>query len=98
MRRAEGLTQTELARRIGRSKSWVSRRLSGAVNLTLASISDLARGMGFRPMLDLTPYEQLAGANRLSVPTGTEEARRPAINLSAGSRSVSVVQLVPKAA
>src|SRR3954451_19032111 len=49
MRRAQGLTQTELARRIGKTECCVWRRLAGGVNLTLASSSDLARGMGFRP-------------------------------------------------
>lgn len=59
----EGLTRVQLADNLGIDKSVVSRRLNGSSNMTLEIISDMARGMGFRPEIKLLSYEDLTGAN-----------------------------------
>ena len=42
-----GVTRAELARRLGRQPSYVSRALSGAQNMTLATFSDFCHALGF---------------------------------------------------
>ncbi len=69
IREAEGMTRAQLAENLGIDKSVISRRLNGTSNMTLEVISDLARGMGFRPEMQLLPYEELAGGNSVAVPT-----------------------------
>lgn len=39
---SRGLTRAEIARAIGRNKSFVTRKLSGQSNMTLESLADLA--------------------------------------------------------
>lgn len=41
-RRDEGMSQAELAGRLGRDQAWVSRKLSGPSNWTLRTFGDLA--------------------------------------------------------
>ena len=42
VRQSEGMTQADLAARLGRDTGWVSRKLSGPSNLTLRTFGDLA--------------------------------------------------------
>lgn len=42
-----GLTQNEIAERLGVSPSMISRQLSGEANLTLRSVAELAWAMGY---------------------------------------------------
>jgi transcriptional regulator with XRE-family HTH domain len=44
----KAVTRTELASRIGRSKSYVSQVLSGSRNMTLRTVSDMAFALGRR--------------------------------------------------
>ena len=46
-----GVSQSELARRLGKSKGFVSQLLAGGRNLTLSTISDLADALGIRVIL-----------------------------------------------
>ena len=43
----EGVTKTELARRLGKSKSYVTQCLSGRGNLTLRTLADLFGALGY---------------------------------------------------
>lgn len=52
---AEGITQTELGRRMGRTRGFVSQLLTGGRNLTLRTIADLADALGRRVRLELVP-------------------------------------------
>lgn len=45
LRQAEGMTQADLAERLGRDKAWVSRKLSGPTNWTLRTFGDLVDAM-----------------------------------------------------
>ncbi len=46
--RSEGLTQAEVARRLGKSRSFVCEALGGDRNLTLRTVAELADAMGQR--------------------------------------------------
>lgn len=49
----EGLTQAELARRLGKTKGFVSQVLAGDRNLTLRTIADIADALELRAELQL---------------------------------------------
>jgi transcriptional regulator with XRE-family HTH domain len=51
------LSKAELARRLGKSKSYVTQILSGSRNMTLGSFSDICFALGFKPEVTL-PVEQ----------------------------------------
>jgi transcriptional regulator with XRE-family HTH domain len=42
IRRSEGVSQTDIATRLGRDPAWVSRKLSGPSNWTLRTFGELA--------------------------------------------------------
>jgi transcriptional regulator with XRE-family HTH domain len=48
----EGVSKSELAGRLGRSKGFVSQILSGNRNLTLRTISDVFDALGFVPQVE----------------------------------------------
>lgn len=50
-----GINQTQLAERLGKSSSTVSRMLSAQGNLTLQSVSELEEALGIT-LIDTTPY------------------------------------------
>ena len=52
---AQGVSGAELARRMGTSRAWVSRVLAGECNMTFASMSKLALGLGMRVTTQLMP-------------------------------------------
>lgn len=63
-----GLTQDQLAAKIGVSKSRVSKCLNGSENLTLKTLSRLGTAMGYRLLVRFQPCASLA-ATRRSRPT-----------------------------
>ncbi|MHA2937113.1 helix-turn-helix domain-containing protein [Vibrio sp. RC27] len=54
------ISKAELARRLGKSKSYVSQVLSGSRNMTLGSFSDICFALGFKPEIKIPvkPVEQ----------------------------------------
>lgn len=48
---SEGITKSELARRLGRSRAYVTQALRGQRNLTLRTLADLAGAVGYRVRL-----------------------------------------------
>lgn len=48
----EGVTRTELARRLGVSQAFVSHVLSGERNMTLRTLASFAHALGYRITLD----------------------------------------------
>ena len=64
------LTQTDLARRAGKSKSYVSRVLSGAVNLTLKTIAEFEAALG-ADVVTVPAWEPPYPRRRRSAPTQT---------------------------
>jgi transcriptional regulator with XRE-family HTH domain len=45
----EGVTRSELARRLGKTKGFVSQALAGNRNLTLRTIADMFDALGYSP-------------------------------------------------
>ncbi len=52
-----GITKSELARKLGKSKSYVTQVLSGSRNMTLGSFSDICFALGFKPEINLPVCE-----------------------------------------
>lgn len=55
-----GITQAELARRLNKSRSTISRILDGDRNMTLRTLSNIAFELGIRPRVDLVPHQELS--------------------------------------
>lgn len=47
------ITRTELAKRLGKSRGFVSQVLNGGRNLTIRTIADIAAALGVSPFFDL---------------------------------------------
>jgi hypothetical protein len=58
-----GLTQDQLAVRLGVDKSLISRRLNGTENLTLKTMSHMGTAMGYRPVVNFVPFSQVGMSN-----------------------------------
>jgi len=52
------ISKSELAKRLGKSKSYVSQVLSGSRNMTLGSFSDICYALGFKPEIKI-PVKEL---------------------------------------
>ena len=48
-----GISKTELARRLGKSRSFVTQILSGARNMTLGTLSDMCFALGVKPFITM---------------------------------------------
>lgn len=73
-----GLTRAEIARLIGRDKSFVTRKLTGESNMTLQSLADLAFALD-RPVKVTLPSRAIgAGSNRVITQATTSSAPDPA--------------------
>ncbi len=49
----QSVTRTELAKRLGRSKGWISQLLAGEANFTLRTLADVFGALGQRPVVDV---------------------------------------------
>ena len=88
-----GLQAKDLARRIRKSKSWVSKLLSGRQNATLDTLAEVAWALGARWQLDLVSAERTGtpAENDLPAPTWMSSSTttthiRP-FNVSASERT-----------
>ncbi|OUR83985.1 hypothetical protein A9Q82_01530 [Cycloclasticus sp. 46_120_T64] len=57
------LTKVELAKRLGKSKSYVTQVLSGSRNMTLGSFSDICFALGFKPEIKIPVKESTSNGN-----------------------------------
>lgn len=55
--RSSGLTKTELAERLGKTKGFVSQVLGGGNNLTLRTLADIAGALGCKAQVQLRPEQ-----------------------------------------
>lgn len=62
-KRRTGLTQSEIARRIGVHRSVINREIRGQKDLTLGRVAELAYALGREPFFDLREPAVPAGAN-----------------------------------
>jgi transcriptional regulator with XRE-family HTH domain len=46
------VTKAELARRVGRTRGYLTQLLDGNRNMTLRTLAELANALGYRPRLD----------------------------------------------
>jgi transcriptional regulator with XRE-family HTH domain len=65
--RESGVTQKEIGARIGKAPAVVSRCLSGQQNMTIRTMYELARGMGYRIEVSFQRLDKLQRANRQPV-------------------------------
>lgn len=49
----QNVTRTELAKRLGRSKGWISQLLAGEANFTLRTLADVFGALGHHPVVDV---------------------------------------------
>src|SRR5262245_32019862 len=71
-----GLTQDQIAERLGVDKALVSKRLNTRENLTLKTLSFMACAMGYRLTIGYTPYYQVEAPTRYydaATPQGSTE-------------------------
>jgi len=61
----EGLTQSEIARKIGVHRSVVNRQLRGNEDMTLGRIAELAWAMNRKAIIQLVEQAQDRGVNRI---------------------------------
>lgn len=75
---APGTTRADLARLLGRSRSYVTQMLSGSKNLTLRSLADAMTVLGYEVKLTREPVECEATVQdtRWSMPVYTEVRSR----------------------
>lgn len=67
MRRAfkwSGLSQDDVAQRLGADKGLTSKRLNGRANLTLKTLSFMASALGCRLTIEFTPYEEVGAVEQ----------------------------------
>lgn len=77
--RTSGLTQSELAARLGKTKGFVSQILGGGKNLTLRTLADVAGALGCKVQIQLRAEKTVQPAS------ASEWSQRPAA-LAAKSR------------
>lgn len=78
----QGVTPTELARRIGSSQAYVSRVLNGGANFTLGSMTKLAMGLGMDLKMHLSPADAVTvWRDYYPGSTRTSEARGQVISV-----------------
>lgn len=70
----KGVSRTELARRLGRSKSWVTQMLDGRSNKTLRTIADAFAVLGQEYHSSHRPI-QIAGASCDRIKAAARELR-----------------------
>lgn len=83
-----GVTQEEIAGRLGRDPATISRCLSGRQNVTLRTMCDIARAIGYRPDIRFEDLTAMAKTGRRPaarqakahdrVPLAIETSRAPA--------------------
>jgi transcriptional regulator with XRE-family HTH domain len=78
-----GVSQAELARRLGTSRAYVAKVLRSTTNLTLATMAKLALALDARVDLSVVPREKHA----LSLDTGLERPLQKRIPLPARRRT-----------
>jgi transcriptional regulator with XRE-family HTH domain len=62
-----GMTQEELAGRLGIDKALVSKRLNGAENLTIKTLSQMGTGLGYRLTVAYVPFHSCGVTNQYFV-------------------------------
>lgn len=70
---SEGVSRAELARRMGKSRGFVTQVLSGKRNMTIRTLSHALYVLGHRVTMDSSPLAAVFPAIGSSAPDATEE-------------------------
>ena len=70
-----GLKQTDVAKRLGSDEARVSKWLRGKENLTLRTMSNLARALGYRLVIQFEALDQLKKSNFHLSPDGATSGK-----------------------
>ena len=81
----QGVSRSELARRLGTSPAYVTKLLRGNANLTLATMARLARALESELHCHLTPATRAGSGSRAQAASRRELRKPPA---SAGGKAV----------
>jgi hypothetical protein len=82
------VSKAELARRIGKSKAFVTQCLSGSQNLTLRTLADLFLALGYRLQLGAVPSAQYVYKKMIRLyPVGGWALERSAVRTEANCQS-----------
>lgn len=92
-RKERGLTQKEIARRLGIDEALVSKRLRGEANLTLDTLCDLARAMDARIDVKVTPLDAVAMAATTTTTAVTEASQYVQVALLGSIRGAAGANL-----
>ncbi|HVR07625.1 MAG TPA: helix-turn-helix transcriptional regulator [Thermoanaerobaculia bacterium] len=76
--RISGLTKSELAIRLGRSKGFVSQVMGGGRNLTLRTLADMAAAIGCRVRVNLVQESKRGTKSGTAPPQAAPSRRRRA--------------------
>ena len=57
----QGITKAELARRVGKSRAYVTQTLTGDRNMTLGTLASFADALDADPVIRLEPREETRG-------------------------------------
>lgn len=71
---AQGISGSELARRMGTSRAYVSKVLAGESNLTIATMGKIAFALGMRVTTTLQPLEAAEQHDRAHDETGPQRS------------------------
>ena len=69
----QNVTRTELAQRLGKSKSWISQLLAGEANFTLRTLADVFGALGQRAVVDVERRSDGTSTTSSSVDNGCVE-------------------------
>lgn len=83
-----GITQQQIASRLGINRSVINRLLRGEANLTLRSVAEIAWALGWEPVFTLRRRVKQSDDHNHFVPI---EIDRPAIRATASSRTNNAV-------
>ncbi len=64
---AQGVTKADLARRLGRSRAFVTQLLNGSANMTLKTLAEVMNALGSEISIGAKPIETSTSAGRASV-------------------------------
>src|SRR6478672_8954338 len=75
--RNRGLTRADIAKLIGRNKSFVTRKLNADSNITLQTLADLAFSLNRPVKVKLSSRAVAAGYNRIAPPATSHSPPQP---------------------
>ncbi|MGA2267479.1 MAG: helix-turn-helix transcriptional regulator [Bryobacteraceae bacterium] len=71
----QGVSKSDLAQRVGTSKSHITQLLSGSRNMTMHTLADLAFALGHRIEIGSLPLHRRSGLERVKAPAVVAKAR-----------------------